>query len=472
MLRNRMAFIGLILLVGSVFLAVAAPILTPYNPQKDIVSGRLAQPSWVLNFPDGYYLSQNVVAVKDPSFSSPSSIQAWTVDAASTTRQNLVSSYSNISPPGSSGSLQLSYLGNTPANTTVGTSFNYPYHGPPQSFSGTIQLLLSGTSATTPVHVRLFIERLGDQSFTIWDQNVTTSNVWVTPPFGEQAAFSSGGAPEKLALGMQTAPYDPAQIIFSSAQSYSFSVQLIFYGPQKVNISDMQLSLAGTAWGLLGTDSNGNDVVSQVLYGGQTSLTVGLVAAAIGISLGLLIGLVSGFLGGLVDQILMRGTDMVLVIPQLPLLLVLVAVLGPSYLNIILVIGFFSWMGFARIIRSQVLTLKERPFVEAAKAAGSGTGRIITRHIFPNIVSLTYVNLALTVPAAIITEAALGFLGLFDPSVPSWGHMFFTADTTGGLTRWWWVLPPGIGIAAVSLSFILIGYSLDEIFNPKLRQRR
>ena len=129
-------------------------------------------------------------------------------------------------------------------------------------------------------------------------------------------------------------------------------------------------------------------------------------------------------------------------------------------------------MGFARIIRSQVLTLKERPFVEAAKAAGSGTGRIITRHIFPNIVSLTYVNLALTVPAAIITEAALGFLGLFDPSVPSWGHMFFTADTTGGLTRWWWVLPPGIGIAAVSLSFILIGYALDEIFNPKLRQRR
>src|SRR5437870_12661847 len=113
----------------------------------------------------------------------------------------------------------------------------------------------------------------------------------------------------------------------------------------------------------------------------------------------------------------MRGTDMVLVIPQLPLLLVLIAVLGPSYLNIILVIGFFSWMGFARIIRSQVLSLRERPFIEAAKASGAGTGYITARHIFPNIVSLTYVNLALSVPAAIVTEAALSFLGLGDPTV-------------------------------------------------------
>jgi len=467
-----MAIIGLILLVGSVFLAVAAPILTPYDPQKDIVSGILAQPAWVMNFPDGYYLSQNVLAVNDPSFSSPSSAQAWTLDAPSTAQQNLVLSYSNAAPPGSSGSLQLSYLGTDPANATVSTTFSFPYHGPPQSFIGTIQLLMSGANATTPIHIRLFIDRLGDQSFTLWSQNITSSNGWLTPPFGQNAAYTSESDQVKIALGMQSAPYSPAQIIFSSLQKYSIGVQFIFYGPQKVNISNFQLKLLGTAWGLLGTDSNGNDVVTQVLYGGQTSLTIGLVAAGIGIGLGLVIGLVSGFLGGIIDQVLMRGTDMVLVIPQLPLLLVLIAVLGPSYLNIILVIGFFSWMGFARIIRSQVLTLKERPFVEAAKAAGSGTGRIITRHIFPNIVSLTYVNLALTVPAAIITEAALGFLGLFDPSVPSWGHMFFTADTTGGLTRWWWVLPPGIGIAAVSLSFILIGYALDEIFNPKLRQRR
>ena len=129
-------------------------------------------------------------------------------------------------------------------------------------------------------------------------------------------------------------------------------------------------------------------------------------------------------------------------------------------------------MGFARIVRSQVLTLKERPFVEAAKAVGAGRWRIISRHVFPNIVSLTYVNLALTVPAAILTESALEFLGLGDPSVVSWGNMFQHAEISGSLSIWWWVLPPGIAIALVSLSFVLIGYALDEIFNPRLRVRR
>jgi len=184
----------------------------------------------------------------------------------------------------------------------------------------------------------------------------------------------------------------------------------------------------------------------------------------------------AGTLGKLVDETLMRFTDILLVIPGLPLLLVLVAVLGPNIWNVIMIIGFLGWMGFARIVRSQVLTLKERPFIEAARASGAGPGRIITKHIFPNIVSLTYVNLALSVPGAILTESALAFLGLTDPSTVSWGRMFEQVFESGGLTHfpplWWWVLPPGFGIALVSLSFVLIGYALDEVFNPRLRKRR
>jgi peptide/nickel transport system permease protein len=184
----------------------------------------------------------------------------------------------------------------------------------------------------------------------------------------------------------------------------------------------------------------------------------------------------AGFLGKFVDEVLMRFTDMMLVIPALPLLIVLVAVLGTNIWNLILIIGFLGWMGFARVVRSQVLTLRERPFVEAAKASGAGPGRIIVKHIFPNIVSLTYVNLALSVPGAILTESALAFLGLSDPSVVSWGNMFQQLQTSGELIHfpplWWWVLPPGFSIALVSLSFILIGYALDEIFNPRLRKRR
>jgi peptide/nickel transport system permease protein len=269
---------------------------------------------------------------------------------------------------------------------------------------------------------------------------------------------------------------NPAPIIFSQATSYSYGIQVTFYGRQTINIDDFRIQVLGTAYGLLGTDYSGADVLSQTVYGSRISLFVGLLSAGIGIGLGLVVGLLAGFLGKFVDEVLMRFTDMMLVIPGLPLLIVLVAVLGPNIWNIIIIIGFLGWMGFARIIRAQVLTLRERPFIEAAKASGAGPGRIIMKHVFPNIVSLTYVNLALSVPAAILTESALAFLGLSDPSVVSWGHMFENVNVSGSLSHfpptWWWVLPPGLGIALVSLSFILIGYALDEIFNPRLRRRR
>ena len=185
----------------------------------------------------------------------------------------------------------------------------------------------------------------------------------------------------------------------------------------------------------------------------------------------------AGYLGKVVDEVLMRFTDMLLVIPGLPLLIVLVAVignsLGPNRLFVlILIIGFLGWMGFARVVRAQVLSLRERPFVEAAKAAGAGAGHITSRHIIPNIVGLIYVNLALAVPGAILTEAALSFLGLGDVSVLSWGRMLNLVEENGAQQIWWWVLPPGISIALVSLAFVMIGFSLDTLFNPRLRQRR
>src|SRR3989442_13272716 len=153
----------------------------------------------------------------------------------------------------------------------------------------------------------------------------------------------------------------------------------------------------------------------------------------------------------------MRFTDMMLVIPSLPLLIVLVAVLGQSHTNSIFVLGFLGWMGFARLLRSQVLSLRERPFIEAAKASGAGTGYIVIRHIFTNIVSLTYVNLALSVPAAIVGEAALSFLGLGSLTETTWGIM--VAEAGGGVCLpWWRIIPPGLAIAARSLSFTRLGF--------------
>jgi len=340
-------------------------------------------------------------------------------------------------------------------SATISRTFSYPYWGPPYKYLASVSLLASGATPANPIDVALSVKR-GSEMFTLGSISLSRSDQW------------SGLVVDSNAESPQLSE----KLVFSARTDYSYQLQVTFHGSQTLDIDDFQLKLQGTAWGLLGTDYAGQDVLSWVIYGARISLFVGFLAAFIGIALGLLVGLLAGFLGTLVDEVLMRFTDMMLVIPQLPLLLVLVAVLGPHLINIIIVIGFLGWMGFARVIRSQVLTLRERTFIEAAKAAGSGPMRTMATHVFPNLVSLTYVNLALAVPAAILTEAALEFLGLGDPTVISWGIMFFNLENSGAISSWWWVVPPGIAIAVVSLSFVLIGYSLDELFNPKLRRRR
>ncbi|TMI14485.1 ABC transporter permease [Candidatus Bathyarchaeota archaeon] len=469
--KNRMAIVGVILLLGFVFMALAAPLLTSYNPYET-VSGVEAQPDWVMNFPDGFYLSKNIVVVSDPLFNSPASIQAWTATASPSVLSTIQISYAKgtASTADSAGSLQITHTGNDSGVIQLSQQFQFPYHGPPKRFIASMSYLLSQTQ---PVHIRLFVVGANGEVFNLINANDTLAGLWRPSP---SFSLDSNGVDIASALGSRTTGLTPPQLVFSDRGTYYYGVELTFYGSQQINIDNFQLNTYGTAWGLMGTDYAGSDVYTQVVYGARISLLVGLTAAAIGIGLGLIVGLLAGFLGKLVDEVLMRFTDMMLVIPSLPLLIVLVAVLGARIWNLIIIIGFLGWMGFARIVRSQVLTLRERPYIEAAKASGAGTGRIIYRHIFPNIVSLTYVNLALTVPAAILSESALAFLGLSDPTVNSWGHMFENVNISGSLSHlpppWWWVLPPGFSIALVSLSFILIGYALDEIFNPKLRRRQ
>ncbi len=222
-----------------------------------------------------------------------------------------------------------------------------------------------------------------------------------------------------------------------------------------------------------GTDVNGQDIYSSTLYGARASLEVGLAATLISVVVGALVGLVSGYFGRFTDEVLMRVTDFFLVIPWMPLMIVMMAILGPKFIWVIVVIGITSWPPTARVVRSQVLTVKERQFIVRARAIGADDSHIMRRHIMPNVLPLIFANTVLLIATAIFSEAFLDFFGLGDPTVISWGTMLENAYDGNAFVSgaWWWIAAPGIAIVAIVLSFSLVGYAIDDVLNPKLRRR-
>jgi peptide/nickel transport system permease protein len=240
------------------------------------------------------------------------------------------------------------------------------------------------------------------------------------------------------------------------------------YAPVKITIEDIYAA-PGDAH-LLGTDDAGKDVLSNFIYGSRVSLIVGFFASFISIFIGGLIGIVAGFYGGWTETILMRFTDIMLVIPDLPLAVVLVALTKPSLLNIIFVIGIIGWTGTARLVRSQTLSVKERKFVLRARAIGAGRPYIVRRHILPMVLPLMVANTVLVISLAILEESTLSFLGLSDPTVVSWGQMLNYAFTRGAMSAgaWWALVPPGFGIVWVVLGCTLLGHGMEQVLNPRL----
>jgi peptide/nickel transport system permease protein len=241
-----------------------------------------------------------------------------------------------------------------------------------------------------------------------------------------------------------------------------------------VNTTQNPAFASPSEFGLLGTDKFGRPVINQFIWASRISLVVGLAATVLAVVIGSLVGILAGFFGRRFGGILMRLTEWFLVIPFLPLAIALAAILGPSVTNIILVIGITSWPSTARLIRAQVLTLKEREYVDRSRALGASNWHLMTRHILPNVSPLILANTTLTVPIVILSEATLSFLGLGDPSNASWGKMLDDAFESGAVTleAWWYILPPGSGIMLVVLAFTLCGTALEEILDPRLRDKR
>lgn len=222
---------------------------------------------------------------------------------------------------------------------------------------------------------------------------------------------------------------------------------------------------------VLGTTLFGKDVYSQIIWGARPALIVGICTAMAVMFIGVNIGLISGYYGGWIDNLLMRITDIFMGVPFLPFIIVVLSLWGRSMVTIILSMAIIMWRSTARVIRSQVLTLKERPFVDAARITGASDFKIIYWEIAPNILPVALVNVAFSLAWAIITEASIGFLGFGDPEVLSWGTIIYSAFASDMSYRaWWWVIPPGGAIMILVTSAYFIGRAYEEMVNPRLKK--
>jgi len=221
-----------------------------------------------------------------------------------------------------------------------------------------------------------------------------------------------------------------------------------------------------------GTDRMGRDILSQVIIGSRVALLVGILSAFMVVFIGTNVGLIAGYYGGKIDDLLMRITDIVYGVPFLPFAVILVALLGPGLPNIILAIVLITWRTTARVVRSQVLTLKQRAFIDAARISGASNLRIIYLHLAPNVLPISFVYAAISMGWAILTEASVSFLGYGDPLLMSWGKILFNAYVAQAVTvAWWWVMAPGLAIVLLVLSGFFISRAYEEIINPRLRGR-
>ncbi len=240
------------------------------------------------------------------------------------------------------------------------------------------------------------------------------------------------------------------------------------HDPEKTDIA-AKLALPSSRH-LLGTDQLGRDVFSRMLYGSRISLSVGFVAVSISLIIGIVVGSLAGYYGKIVDSVLMRFVDIMMCFPSFFLMLTVIALLGPSIHHVMIVIGVTSWMGTARFVRAEFLSLRERDFVLAAKVLGISDKRIIFRHMLPNALAPVFVTATIDVATAILIEAGLSFLGFgVQPPAPSWGNIL-TEGRIYIFDAWWLTVFPGLAILITVLSFNLFGEGLRDALDPRLRE--
>ena len=241
---------------------------------------------------------------------------------------------------------------------------------------------------------------------------------------------------------------------------------------EESKIIDSKLIIGGKAFGIMGTDELRRDLAIGLLWGTPLALFIGLAVSIGSVVMGLVYGIYAGFKGKKTDETMMRFNDILYALPALPFLIILSVTISNSIFVMTGFLMIFGWVGIAKVARSMSLQIKTRGYVEAATIMGQKDSKMILKHILPQLLPYAFASIAISVPAAITTEAGLSFLGLGDPSFPTWGQILHDANTFGAAARglWWWIVPPGIMIAITGLAFVFIGNASDSIINPKLKR--
>ena len=296
--------------------------------------------------------------------------------------------------------------------------------------------------------------------------------------------FSTDGSIKKN-LFLQSEKFDfslegftAEDIVFSALSehevlkgNYVFLVNL--YDVKKENeIMDSSLIIGGKVYGIMGTDELRRDLAVGLLWGTPLALFIGIAVAVVSVTTGLIYGVYAGFRGKATDEVMMRFNDVIYALPALPFLIILAVTISNSIFVMIGFLTIFGWVGIAKVSRSMALQIKTKAYVEASQMMGQTNSKIVFKHIIPQLLPYAFASIAISVPAAITTEAGLSFLGLGDPTFPTWGQILHDANTYGAAARglWWWIVPPGILIAITGLAFVFLGNALDAIVNPKLKR--
>lgn len=476
--KHKIGMVGLVLLFIFVAIAILSPIIAPVNPYY----WRLTE--YWQNNPQGV---PPVWAGIFTGKSLPPTQNFTNFSVITNTTWRYVSGNFEVSYPAANASLEFDYQYDDypdPASTYLQLSFTYTTGMNVQLYSIyvirpdnlVIPLVeqkhfpqINATKTVQEATIRLYIinDLAINQQLSIWLQSNFNKTIK-----SENLIASRVIMGQRNNIGESNAPVLKGKYkIIVTFLDFSTSASGFTFD-KNFSVKSMYLSIGGKSYGLLGTDTLHRNLFYGIIWGVPIALMIGILTSIISVVIGIFYGVVSGYFGGKIDEIMMRIVDILIAIPKLPILIAIAIVFKPSIWNIVFLIAIFGWMGIARVGRSVTLQLKEVQFVEAAKAVGASNLRIITKHIVPHLSPYAFANLALGVPDAILTEASLSFLGLGDPTLPTWGSILHDArvyDALGSGMWWWWV-PPGILIALISLSFVFIGHAIDEILNPRLRR--